>query len=264
VLAYNACKPRWHVHARAVRNNTAVVSLDHEGHKIPLEWTQEQDMDYLMESWNNFQHDLRTLLDKLYLEEYVMAVKGKDNYRYLLYPEYKIHRANSNNELGRFVPGLRRMAVAEGLAIEATGREADDLLRIWANQCRRVGKDYVVCTIDKDLRMIPGKYYNMNKEKMEEISEFLAMQLYYQQIISGDPTDNIPGIPGLGPKKAQKFISEALTEEEMQEIVVGLYIDFYQDEWMSYLLGNAKMIHLQNHPDDYFSLREWPIIKELT
>jgi 5'-3' exonuclease len=263
ILAYNACKPRWQKHARAVSSGTSVKRLDEDGHVIPLEWTQEQDMEYLMECWGNFQRDLEKLVNRAYCDDYVMAVKGERNYRHILYPEYKLHRARNTNELVRFVPSVRKRAVLNGLAVSAEGREADDLMRIWANECKKHKIDYVICSIDKDLRMIPGRYFNINKETSEDIDEFTALQIYYAQIISGDPTDNIPGIPGMGPKKSHAHICECLTEEEMQEAVVGAYIEFYGEGWFDYLLLNAKLIHLQNHPNDYFTMRHWPIVKEL-
>jgi 5'-3' exonuclease len=262
VLAYQACKPRWMKKAKADKNGQYVAHLDENGKKIPLEWTREEDAEYLEESWNNFEKDLNILVEKLYCDDYLMAVKGEGNYRHFIYPSYKLQRTEGN-ELARFVPAIRRLAVMHGYAIQADGREADDYLRIWARECREADVDYILCTIDKDLKCIPGRYFNMKKETLEDIDEFAAKQFYYAQILSGDTTDNIPGIPGIGEKKAIKLLNGSKTDEEFQEAVVGAYISYYGDKWYDYLLLNAKLIHIQTELEDYFSFKDWPVVKEL-
>ena len=264
VLCYQACKPRWEKKAR-VEDGISQISLDEDGKQIPLEWTKEEDRRYLEESWENFKVELQLLLDEVYCTEYLMAVKGDNNFRNLLYPEYKLNRHADPNKQNFFVPTLRKLAVYEDFAIESTGREADDLIRIWAEQARESGDDYVICSIDKDLKCIPGKHFLMHKKELITISEHEAMRHYYQQILKGDPTDNIPGVPRVGEVKAEKILASCTTEEEFQEKVIEQYLIAYGElEWKDYLLSNAKMIHLQKHELDYFSFASWPIIKELS
>lgn len=263
VLCYQACKPRWEKKAK-FENGTAKIMLDSEGKRIPLEWTKEEDRQYLEESWENFKIDLRLLLDTVYCEEYLMTVRGENNFRNYLYPEYKLNRHADPNKQNHFVPILRKLAAAEDLAIEAHGREADDLMRIWAEQCKAHEIDYVICSIDKDLRCIPGKHWLMHHKKLIQVSNEEALRHYYEQLLKGDPTDNIPGVPRVGEVKASKILAPYNTEEEFQEQVVEQYLIAYGEEhWKDYLLSNGKMIHLQKHPDDYFTLENWPIVKEL-
>ncbi len=263
VLCYQACKPRWEKKAR-IEDGVSFVSLDDDGKRVALEWTKEEDRYYLEESWENFQKDLKNLLDTVYCSEYLMAVKGSGNFRNMLYPEYKLNRHADPNKQNHFVPVLRKLAVAEDLAIEATGREADDLMRMWAEEAIASGDDYMICSIDKDLKCIPGRHYLMHKKTIIEVSEAEALRHYYQQLLKGDPTDNIPGVPRVGEVKAEKILAPYSTEEEFQEQVVEQYLIAYgEEQWKDYLLSNAKMIHLQKHKDDYFSFDNWPIIKEL-
>jgi len=193
VLAYQACEPRWKSKAK-IDGNTSFVSLDWSGKTVAPEFTKEEDDRYLMKSWENFQFNLQNLLEQLYCDDYLMAVKGPSNYRYKLYPEYKMNRHADKNKQNLFVPILRELAVNTGLAVEAKGREADDLLRIWANEARAVGQDYIICSIDKDLKCIPGKHWLMHKNIKIEVSEEEALRHYYEQMLKGDPTDNIPGV----------------------------------------------------------------------
>ena len=263
VLCYQACKPRWEKKAR-IEDGVSFVALDENGKRIPLEWTKEEDRRYLEECWENFKIDLQNLLDSVYCTEYLMAVKSPDNFRNLLYKEYKLNRHADPTKQNAFVPILRKLAVAEDLATEAVGREADDLMRIWAEQARAAGDDYIICSIDKDLKCIPGRHYLMHKKEFLDIDDAMAMRHYYEQLLKGDPTDNIPGVPRVGEVKAAKILKDCVTEEEFQYQVVEQYLAAYgEDLWFDFLLSNGKMIHLQKHKDDYFNINDWPIIKEL-
>lgn len=264
VLAYQACRSRWEKKA-IIEGGTTTFFLDETGKKKPLEFTKEEDRRYLEESWGHFQKDLKLLVDGLFCEHYLMAVKGENNFRNLMYPEYKMNRHADPNKQNAFVPVLRKLAVAEDLAIEATNCEADDLIRIWAEEARASGDDFIICSIDKDLRCIPGMHYFMHKgkERLVEVTEEEARMNYYIQLLRGDPTDNIPGVPGIGEVKAAKALAGCVSEEDFQEVVVSHYIAAYQELWKEYLISNGKMIHIMKSPVDWFSLESWKIVKEL-
>jgi 5'-3' exonuclease len=155
------------------------------------------------------------------------------------------------------------MAVEDGLAIEAHGREADDYLRIWATEAMKAGDPYVIMSIDKDLKCIPGKHYNIKHEELSDVSDKYALRFFYQQLLSGDPTDNIPGVLKIGLIKVEKYLLNTETEEEMQEIVVTTYLEAYGESWYDYLLSNGKMIYLQKDLNDYFSISHWPVVQTL-
>lgn len=261
VLCYQACERRWS--SKSMVDNTIYIEMDSNGKVKPFEYTKEENRQYLEQCWKNFQSKLQDLLDSVFATDYLMAVKGPDNFRNLMYPGYKMNRHADPTKQNEFVPILRKLAVAEDFAVESYGREADDLLRIWAEEARAAGDPYIVCTIDKDLKCIPGNFYNMKHEEIIKISEEEAIRHYYEQLLKGDPTDNIPGVPRVGEVKAAKMLANCKTEEEFQEVVVSQYIAAYNEDWHNYLLSNGKMIYLQKSANDYFSLETWPIVKEL-
>jgi len=258
VLCYLACKERWKEKAR-IENGTVFINLDQDGKRMPLEWTKDEDRKFLEKTWKVLQKDLQTLLDEVYCTEFIMAVKGNDNYRNAMYPDYKLNRHKDPNKQNVFVPTLRKLLVMEDLAVEAHGFEADDLIRIWAEQCKLHNIDYIICSIDKDLKCIPGKHWGMKKKQMEVVSEEAALKHYYYQLLKGDSTDNIPGVPGVGEKTAVKLLATLNTEQEYQECVVEQYMLVYGDDWEQWLLFNGKMIHLMKDPNDYFTIRDWPV-----
>jgi 5'-3' exonuclease len=258
VVAYNACKPRWQT--KAV-DGVNLRKLDENGNVIPLEYSDEENKKYLKESWENFQIDLDNLISATYATDYVMAVKGEHNYRYDIYPLYKSNRVkNVTSELNKFVPILRKLSVSAGMSVEAIGREADDLLRIWACEASAAGIPFIICSIDKDLLMIPGLHYRMKEEKIIEITPQDAKRRYYEQVLKGDPVDCIPGAPGIGDVKAAKILKDCETDEEFQEAIVATYMDKIGPGWYNDLLANLKLIHIQKHPFDFIGA-EWPVMK---
>lgn len=266
VLAYNACYSVWEDRLREaglIRNEMVLIALDEDGKKAPIEFSKEQERKALEKAWISYVRLHRELMDKVYCDEHLTAVKGPNNYRNMLYPEYKMNRHSDPSKQNIFVPVIRKLAVAEGLATEAEGREADDLMRIWSVEAEAAGDDFIICTIDKDMKCIPGRYYNMKHDTFEDISKDYAIRHYYQQLLKGDPTDNIPGVPKIGNVKAEKIVAACDNETEMQEAVVTAYLAAYGDDWYNYFLSNAKMIHLQRHSNDYFNAAEWPILLEL-
>jgi 5'-3' exonuclease len=264
VLAYQACRPRWEKKAD-IKNGISKILLDGDGKRVPLEFTKEEDRSYLEESWANFKDDLQKLLETVYCTDFLMAVKGDNNFRNTLYPDYKMNRHKDVNKQNLFVPTIRKLAVMEDLAIESTGCEADDLMCIWAHEAREVGEDYIICSIDKDLKCIPGRHYWMRRghEKLFEMSEPEAIRFQYEQFLKGDPTDNILGVPRVGEVKAAKILAPYDTEEEFQECVVEQYMLAYGDEWEEQLIINGRLIYLQKHKYDFFSINNWPVVKSL-
>lgn len=271
VLCYQACKARWQdkVKYHTITDldgndqDVPIIELDENGKRKQLEYTKEEDARYLRACLENVKKDYQMLCDRFYATDILMAVKGEDNFRNLMYKDYKMNRHKDPNKQNSFVPILRKLLVHEDLAVEAHGREADDLMRVWAEEARSKGIDFIVCSIDKDLRCIPGTHYNMKKEELTEVSKEDAHRLFYEQLLKGDPTDNIPGIPRVGDVKARKLLSGVNTEREFQDIVVEEYMRAYEDEWREYLLANGKMLYLQKHLNDYFEVGHWDIVKFL-
>jgi len=244
-----------------------IIELDSETKKKKIiDYTAYENQIHLERSWNNFKVKLQKITIDLWCDDYLMAVKSpeNDNFRDKIYCDYKIARRCANVKLHNpFVPAIRHLSVKEELAVFAYNMEADDLIRIWAMQCKLAGVEYIICSDDKDLDMIPGRHYNIKHNKLYDVSELEAMSNYYQQLIKGDQNDSIPGIYMLGPVKAKKLVHHCRTHEEFQSVVINEYILAYDDKWYDYLLSNGKMIHILRHPTDYFDFSEWSIVKEL-
>lgn len=248
VLAYMACKQR---------------SAPEGSFEEDAEYSPEEDYEYFEKSWGNFVSLVNDICDIHWSTEYLMAVKSAFNFRNLLYSDYKMNRHKDASKVNKFVPMIRKRAVEEGMAIEAFNCEADDFLRIWSEQAKAVEEGCVIVSIDKDLYCIPGLHYNPKKNESKTVSAFEAKRHFYEQLLKGDNVDNIPGIPNVGPKKAEKFLADCLNEFELQEQVVNAYLSHYEKDWYDQLLSNGKMLYLSKTYNDYFKISHWPVVSEM-
>ena len=116
----------------------------------------------------------------------------------------------------------------------------------------------IIVTIDKDLRCVHGAHYNPWKKEFIKVTEADAMMIYYQQLLMGDPVDNIKGIPKTGPKTSEKLLADCHTHEQYRKAVIDAYMAaFGMDNWYEQLELNGKLIHILRHKDDIFTTEEW-------
>jgi 5'-3' exonuclease len=121
------------------------------------------------------------------------------------------------------------------------GFEADDELGV---QQDKVGLSTVICSIDKDLKQVPGRHYNFVKKEASVVTEEEGKKFLYLQSLIGDRSDNIVGVAGLGPVKAARALEGLSTEREWYERCRELYND---DE--RYHL-NLHLLYIWQKPND--------------
>lgn len=141
-----------------------------------------------------------------FMNDMQVAVKGRNNFRYDVYPKYKAHRPELPQEMKDALTYGHDHMKQRWMAAQADGMEADDLVAIWAYEARELEMPYIIAGIDKDLRQIPGNHYNFAKKTYENISEDDAKLNLYLQTLIGDSSDNIPGIKGVGKKRAANIL----------------------------------------------------------
>ena len=165
---------------------------------------------------------LDQILSKTSATEYRAFLTGEDNFRKQIYPEYK---ANRTQPKPIHLEACRHYAVKELNAEAEYGLEADDLLGIHQTN------DTIICSLDKDLLQIPGKHFQWaisgngwsKEDTFIEQDEATADYHFYKQCLMGDKSDNIKGIEGIGPKKAEKLLAGVFTEQELFNRVRDTY-----------------------------------------
>jgi len=154
-------------------------------------------------------------------DHYKLYLSGPNNFRYDVYPEYKANRKDKPEPIHR--QGVKEFLVKEWKAEFSYGCEADDMLGV--SQSSAEENTTVICSIDKDLLQIPGNHYNFVKEEGIFIESFSGLRNFYNQLLMGDKSDNIPGVPQIGKVRANKYLEGCETEEDLFKTVYDLYKD---------------------------------------
>jgi len=120
----------------------------------------------------------------------------------------------------------------------------------------------VICSRDKDLRMINGWHYGWECGKQPEFQLYFVngfgelrltdkkpreckghgLKFFYAQMIMGDPTDNIVGIPRKGAVAAFNALDKCVSEDEAFEVVRELYREHHGDDYRTHLYEMAHLL----------------------
>jgi DNA polymerase I len=148
----------------------------------------------------------------------VVFDKSEKTFRTEMYPDYKAHRPDPPDDLIPQFAFIRAAVRAFDLpCIEMQGFEADDLIATYARQARAVGATATIVSSDKDLMQLVGdgvEMYDTMKDRRigrPEVIEKFGVgpeKVIEVQALIGDSTDNVPGVPGIGPKTAAQLIGE--------------------------------------------------------
>lgn len=138
------------------------------------------------------------------------------SYRNEIYPAYKANRDPAPEELKRQFAWARSVAEAMGLSCYADSRyEADDVIGTLACYWRERGHPICVVTSDKDLAQLITendhwwdftRNQRLGTRQLTEKFGVLPEQIADYLALTGDSVDNIPGVPGVGPKSASALL----------------------------------------------------------
>ena len=202
---------------------------------------------------HNVKEVIETIKQRLGSEDVLVFISGDDNFRFDIATErpYKGNRADAPKP-------VHYAAIQEYLKQKypykvSEGQEADDDLGIMQTELTEGGNWEASCivSIDKDMDMIPGNHYNWVKEEPYFVDENEALLAFYTQLITGDTTDNIPGIPKKGKVAARKALADTKTEEQMYSAVRDLYVQAFTEKFADEaLLEQARLLWIRRKPDE--------------
>jgi 5'-3' exonuclease len=128
--------------------------------------------------------------------------------------------------------------------------EADDMISIFHDERT------VACTNDKDANQTAGDLYNFTKKTLVTLTEEVAWRTLWVQVITGDSTDNIPGIEGVGPAKAALIINDDVNSEDYPSAVLKAYIDKYGlRDGSDFFNENYQLIRMKTSSGNYIKER---------
>tara|TARA_R110000868_G_scaffold102014_3_gene280902 strand:- start:3676 stop:4521 length:846 start_codon:yes stop_codon:yes gene_type:complete len=159
------------------------------------------------------------------------------------------------------------------------GMEADDAMAMHQHN----NTDTIICTQDKDLRMVPGEHYNFVDKIFFTVENPGSVYIgktsggndkitgtgicwFYAQMLLGDKDDNIPKIPFYGAVKVEKLLRGITQESEMIDIVWKIYYNKFKDKakdrflevadllWMLRNEGEFKSVFLEKHLKEVYNV----------
>lgn len=243
-------------------------ALNYLDERVPNKETRMENSDYAiwseryLEPLSHALHNVNNCVDDILSElkptDHRLYLSGDGNFRekVAVTREYKgnrdpSHRPTYETEIKRHIRDNFNTVVSEG-------EEADDLL---AYSHYTMWKDdpysSVIVTQDKDLDMIPGLHYNFVKQERYDVSEEEADRNFWYQVCTGDSTDNIPGLPGIGIAKVRKRLDHVELEHLPSEVMswyAGAAPAHAQERWEDYLLEQMRLIWIRREPGQMIEL----------
>ncbi|RAI58067.1 DNA polymerase I [Roseicella frigidaeris] len=175
---------------------------------------------------------------------------SRTTFRNEIFPDYKAHRPDPPPELVPQFALIREATAAFGVAcIEQQGFEADDMIAAYARQFTAEGGEVTIVSSDKDLMQLvrpgvqmldPIKQKPIREAEVEEKFGVPPAKVPDVQALAGDPTDNVPGVPGIGIKTAAQLITEYGDLETLLEKAGGIK----QPKRREALVGHADKARL--------------------
>ena len=171
-------------------------------------------------------------------EEFRCFLSGGDNFRYLIYPEYKANRVKPPPA---WLDECRKYLIQHWKAEIVVGYEADDAIGMSHKD------NTIIVSNDKDFKQLIGKHYNFVTDMFDEVDEDTADYNFWRQMLMGDRADNIIGVAGIGDKKSEKLLTP-LTPRERSELVLDLYND------PARFTMNMKLLRILRSMEEYHDI----------
>ena len=198
-------------------------TYDEESHSVMITYPDDVDA-YIHEK-------LAFMMEKTGTTKYELHLTGggRSSFRYTKIDKlYKQNRKGGRAPAGLYAAKIRWVEDNPLNVFIWDDWEADDIV---VSLKRDHPAKYTLAAVDKDvLYSLPGKHFNYYTSakyginmKWVQVDKMEAMKHHYLQTLTGDPGDNIPGLAGIGPKKAAKILEGCKDVQSMWEAVVAAY-----------------------------------------
>lgn len=229
------------------------------------------ELEPLSHAFYNVDTTIHSILKATNSDDYTLYLTGKDNFRDKIATirPYKGNRDKQHRPI--YYNEIREYMIDKHNAIVIDNQEADDALSIeqytqyaasiQSNiQMRLEGSDIepqfntTICTIDKDLMMVPGFNYNWVTDKLVWRTEDECNRFFHTQLLTGDITDNIVGVPGIGAVKAKQILDRADETGEAYICSVGKeYAKSYEDP-ERILIEMGRLLYMRRYENEMWEL----------
>ena len=190
-------------------------------------WSSELEVEPLNFVLGTVKRMISNIVDGCNADEYKIYLSAKSNFRHKRATLLKYKGNRDKRRAPLHIKDIRDYLTNVHDAETWDGYEADDVLAMGQTD------DTVIASIDKDLLQIPGKHYNFVTGDRLLVCEDTAKRNRLRQILTGDGTDNIPGIYRVGAVTADKILDACSSIDEMNQAII--------DRWEAYLQGDKNL-----------------------
>lgn len=161
----------------------------------------------------------------------------------------KPYKGNRVQPKPKYLKEIEKYLVEQYGATFGNNVEADDEI---GTALSKEAANAISVSIDKDLLQISGWHYNWVNDTVQWITPKQADYNFYTQLLTGDTTDNVPGISGMGPKGAEKLLNGAKSSAELCSRVWSVYRGEFNDSDLAraFFLEQAQLLWiLRKNPE---------------
>lgn len=204
--------------------------------------------DTLEEAIEDLDQRVFHILEQCNTDKYAgFLTHSKKCFRYEVSPEYKGNRKNTPRSI--LLPSLKEYSIQKWGFTYVSKLEADDLVSYFSYTS---DAPTIICSPDKDvLKQCVGMHYNYGKAEFVHTSPEEALKFLWVQVLMGDSTDNIKGIPGVGVKTAENWLKGRT--KDFESFAIRKYVEkygmvsgineFYKNFHLVYLLKTDEDLH---------------------
>jgi len=179
-------------------------------------------------------------------KDYISYLTGRNNFRYDI-PESKDYKGTRKSEKPKWFLETKDFMINE-LGYHLTDRiEADDALIISSKR----HPNSVICTTDKDLLQYPGTFYNINHKTITVLTKEEGLRNFWKQMLTGDVSDNVKGVEGIGPKIADKILNSVDQSHYMYRVMSAYVSKYGEYEGVRFFYENYRMLKLLDNHENF-------------
>jgi len=188
---------------------------------------------------------LESILDRLPHASHRVFIKGEGNFRFGLYPEYKAQRDPDGKPIHE--QEIREYLIKYKGAETVDGEEVDD--KVSYLQCADLSTGCIVA-VDKDLWNTPGEHFNYDTGVLEFVTHEQANYNFWKQMLTGDRSDNVPGLHGIGPATAVTLL-KGMNANHGKEVLQAYRA---AKKPLSYFTLMGRLLWMRRKPGEFWDL----------
>ena len=209
--------------------------------------------------------DVKKTFDEIYedvklntaCDKYSLHVSGGGNFRKEIDQKFTVYKGKRKEKPDNYLT-CRNYIIEKYKPIMVKNYEADDTAAIEASKYIKDGQLYMLITVDKDWKTIGGLFYNLLHNNLSAVSTIDGIEFFHQQLLTGDTVDNIPGIEGVGPVKANRILKDKNLKDQFKAIIKA-YKTHYPKDFIARLNVMGTMLYLIKDFKDHskWSIEYW-------